>query len=117
MPQATKPPTDKPYTDELLALLERANRGDTSDLQALQTAFDLYPELVGELGDLARHAEKAVIDLAAGKSLTGREALKRHLAAMRERLCGPNCSELERLLADRIVLSWAEANHGDLDVA
>src|SRR5262245_2533590 len=114
MPQATKPPTDKPYPDELLALLDRANRGDASEAQALQKALDLSPELVPQLGDLALHAENAIIELAAGKSLTGQVALRRHLTTLRERLSGANCSELERLLVDRVVLSWAEAHHGDL---
>src|SRR5262245_26233041 len=112
----TAKPTDKPYPDELLALLDRANRGDATELAALQKAFDLFPELIPQLGDLARHAENAVIELAAGQSLTGREAIRRHLAAMRERLSGGNCQQLERLLVDRVVISWAEASRGDIDV-
>jgi hypothetical protein len=116
MLQAVKPPTDRPYPDELLDLFDRANRGDAGDVQALRAAFDRYPELVAELGDLARHAEKAIVALAAGPSVTGREAITRHLAAMRSRLCGPDCPDLERLLADRVVLCWAEAHHGDIDV-
>src|SRR5262245_47942466 len=116
MSQATNPTADRPYPEELLALLEAANRGNISELTALREAFDRYPELIPQLGDLARHAENAVVELAAGPSVLGREAITRQLASMRERLYSPNCSELERLLVDRVVLSWAEAHHGDLDV-
>jgi hypothetical protein len=68
-------------------------------------------------GDLVQHAEQAVLTLAAGQSLMGKEAIARQVASLRARLQGPATSELERLLIDRIAISWIEVYFGDIDLA
>ena len=51
---------------DLKPVLDRALAGDASALPALKAAFDRHPELVAHFGDLARHAELALLDVAAG---------------------------------------------------
>ena len=97
--------------------MSSTNRGDATVLPELKKAFDDYPEFVVHCGDLVRLAERALLDLAAGSSLAVREAIARQVAALRERLAATATSELERLLVDRVVISWLEVYHSDIDLA
>lgn len=107
----------KTYPPELQSLLEKASKGDLNVLPALKKAFDDHPELSEQLGDLVRHAQDSLLSLVAGSCLTAREAIARQASALRERLIATVTSELEKLLVDRIVISWIEVYHGDIDLA
>jgi hypothetical protein len=115
MSQAQAAP--KTYGAELRALLERGNAGDNSVLPALKKAFDDNPELVAVMGDLVRHAEDALLTLAGGRALTVKEAIRRQVGELRARLSATAASELEKVLIDRVCLSWMAAYYGDLDLA
>src|SRR5262245_19717930 len=105
------------YPPELKAILERASRGDLTAMPELKKAFDERPELAALFGDLVRHAEEALLNLAAGSCLVAREAIARQAAELRARLAETAGSELEKLLIDRIVISWLEVYHSDIDLA
>src|SRR5205823_2136263 len=77
-------------------------------LPALKAAFDRHPELAARLGDLAGHAEQALLALAAGDNLAAREAIARRVAALRGELSGEGRSPLERLPVQRGPRSLAE---------
>jgi hypothetical protein len=102
------------YPAELAAVLERAGQGDTTVLPELCAALDRYPELAQVLGDMAQHAEDALLRLAAGTCLTAREAIKHQLAALRERLNASAGCELERLLIRQLALDWLALHHAQL---
>src|SRR5262249_45869892 len=93
------------------------NAGDLTALPALRELFDNNPEFAAEVGSLVRHAEQSLLLLAAGKSLTLKEAISRQVAELRERLVATARSELERLLVDRVVVSWLEVYYCDTDLA
>jgi hypothetical protein len=112
-----KPTTPKTYPPELQALLEKASQGDLTVLPEVKKAFDDHPELAEQLGDLVRHAQDSLLTLVAGSCLTAREAIARQASALRERLLKTATSELEKLLVDRVVISWIEVYHGDIDLA
>src|SRR5215472_9778708 len=107
----------KAYPAELKAIIERANAGDEAALPELKKAFDENPELVAMFGDMVQHAEQAMLRLVAGACLTAREAVSRQLSELRARLAATATSELERLLIDRISLTWLQVYHGDIDLA
>jgi hypothetical protein len=107
----------KTYPAELQTLVEKANQGDLSVLPELKKAFDENPELCEQFGDLVRHAQDSLLMLVAGRSLAGREAIARQAAALKERLMKTATSELEKLLVDRVVISWIEVYHGDMELA
>jgi hypothetical protein len=107
----------KAYPAELKAILERANAGDEAALPQLKKAFDQHPELVPHFGDMVEHAKQALLTLAAGKCLTAKEAIGRQMNELRDRLAATATSELERLLIDRICLSWLQVYHADIDLA
>lgn len=116
MPETTRA-KEKTYPAELRELLERGNRGDPTALPAIKRAFDENPEMAALLGDMVRHAEEAVLTLAAGDSVTMREAVRRQADALRGRLAAAATSELERLLIDRVCVCWVEVYYGDVEQA
>jgi hypothetical protein len=107
----------KEYPAELKSILDRAAQGDTSVLPDLSAVLKRYPELVEMLGDLAKHAEEALLGLVAGTSLAAREAIKLQLCGLRQRLQAEAKNELERLLAGQLVLDWAVLQYAQLELA
>ncbi len=116
-PSQAKPSPPKTYPPELQVLLEKASRGDQSVLPEVKKAFDEHPELAAQMGDLVWHAQESLLALVAGSCLTAREAIGRQAAALRQRLAATATSELEKLLIDRVVISWIEVYHGDIELA
>jgi hypothetical protein len=108
---------EKEYPAELKAILERGNAGDPTVLAALRQALADNPALVATLGDLAKHAEQSLLRLVAGTSLTAREAVPRQMADMRQRLLTAEASELEKLIIERICISWLHVYYADTDQA
>jgi hypothetical protein len=104
-----------PYTEEIRVLLVRAQQGDTSVLPQLRELLDGRPELWQRLGDLRGHVEEALLDLAAGKSLLAREAIRRRMDELRAELSVPTPTPVEKLLIDRVVVGWAQVYLADLD--
>jgi hypothetical protein len=102
---------------ELKSLLERGHAGDATLMPELKRAFDENPELTAMLGNLAQHAEQGVLSLIAGPSLTGHEAVARYADSLRQELLATVASPLERLLAERVVLTWLWTHFADLDMA
>jgi hypothetical protein len=114
---ATPSISGKVFPQEVKAILEKAGQGDVSVLPALRQVFDEHPELVAHFGNLVEHAKISLLSLIAGTSLTAREAISREAAKLRERLLATAPSELERLLVDRIFISWLEVYYHDMDLA
>ena len=114
-PTANPTQAGRPYTEEMRQVLERAQQGDRSVLPRLRELLDERPELWREAGDLAAHAREAMLNLAAGGSLLLREAVARKMAELEGELAGPQPSPVERLLAGRAALCWAQAHLADLD--
>jgi hypothetical protein len=111
------PPIPKTSLVELQTILARGHEGDPSVLPQLRQVFDEHPELAPFLGDLVKHAEQALLNWIAGTSLTAKEALTRQVAELRTRLMATTHSELEKLLVDRICLSWLAVNHAEFELA
>jgi hypothetical protein len=103
--------TDLPTHEELLALTDRAQRGDRSTLPALRELLK-NPAAVDVLGgDLARQAQLTLIDKFSGKNLLFKESLTRKLELLRDELGGAPPTPLERLLVDRVVACWLHLHH------
>ena len=103
----------KSEADQIMALVDCANRGDTSVLPALRKVFDDHPALWEENGDLARIVEAGWLKRMGGKDELFKESVARHLRAMRKELCGPAPSPLERLLVDRIGVCWLALHYAE----
>ena len=98
-------------------LADRANRGSEEALGRLRQLLDDSPEIWQHVGDLARHAELAWLDLLTGADHLMREAIKRHIARMKDELLGPHPTPMERLLADQAVACYLAAQHAETCLA
>jgi len=105
-PNERHPPAPK-GRDEQLAVLTKAQEGDTSVLSQLQAMFrEDGPPLVEFLGNMAALVESNLLSGMFGKDLATKEGLKRKLALLREGLAGPDPAPIERLLAERAAFCW-----------
>ena len=97
--------------EEVEGFLMRAHEGDKTVLPALREALDMMPELARKLVDPADQAERTMVQNYAGDDLLVKEAIPRTLKLMREELAGHNPSPLERLLVERVVVSWFQLQY------
>jgi hypothetical protein len=92
--------------EEIRQVIRRAEGGDAKALPALRKLLEV-PDFVDMCGgDLAQQAERSLIDTAAGKNLSFKEAMIRKIEILRKDLAGPSPTPLERLLVERIVTCW-----------
>jgi hypothetical protein len=97
---------DKEISQYLHDVTERARQGDQTALPSLRLLLQ-DPAAVDYLGgDLAREAQRMLIDRYSGTDLLLKEALSRKLELLRAELAGPTPAPLERLLAERVVTCW-----------
>jgi len=90
-PAQTLPKT----SDELLALADRAQKGDTTALPPLRELLK-EPAVVDMLGgNLAKQAQLTLINKFSGQNLLFRESLTRKLDLLRDELAGPSPTPLE----------------------
>src|SRR5262249_49173268 len=98
-------------SDELLALADRAQKGDETALPLLRELLK-EPAVVDMLGgSLAKQAQLTLINKFSGQNLLFRESLTRKLDMLRDELAGPNPTPLESLLVERIVACWLHLHH------
>lgn len=116
MPVADQP---APNTDsaELRDLLDRGHDGDATALPEICAALDGDSELAATIGDVEGLALEAMLGTVAGRSLTTREAIRCQTDRLRAELAGPDAPALQRLLADRVVLTRVEVCHADTALA
>ena len=98
---------------ELETVLRRAERGDLSVLPELRRLLDETPRIWRMSGDLGQQAEAALVKLAGGNNLLLCESLMRKLAEMKDELAGPAAPPLERLLGQRVALTWLQLSYFD----
>jgi hypothetical protein len=106
----------KKLTDEeakrLSALTYKAQKGNR---KALAEASQMLTEhrLWHVVGDMGRYAQDAWLDAAAGNNPLARRALEEQLRELRNGLREAGDSPLERVLIDRLVSCWLQANYAD----
>jgi hypothetical protein len=76
--------------------------------------LDKHPCLWRKAGDLTRHVEDLLLGIIAGQSLFAKEATLRHLKVMRADLSESSPSPLEKLLIDRVCVSWLQVHAVDI---
>jgi hypothetical protein len=101
----------------LRALVQRAERGDVKALSELRTRLDAVPAAWEPFGDVAAHAQRAWVKLAAGSNPVVDEAIRKTTERLRAELLGASPSPLERLLVERIVACHLQVQHTDLMAA
>jgi hypothetical protein len=110
----TKPP-EVGYTEEMRALLQRAQDGDPAVVAELHQFLNDHPEVWRQFGDMAAHARDALPTLASRKSVLAHECIRRRMEELQADLAGPTPSVLEKLLVERIAICWLQTYLADLD--
>ena len=95
-----------PEIKRVWEIIDSANKGRKGSREALLKLLDQHPEIEPVFGDQALLAEDHLLSMAAGKSVVRREFTRRFLATMRRKLAQSGDGELERLVIERVVLSW-----------
>jgi hypothetical protein len=97
--------------DELLALTDRAQKGDQTALPEIRELLKdpLYVDAFG--GNLANQAQLTLIAKFSGQNLLLKASVTRKLDLLRDELAGPKPTPLERLLVERIVACWLHLHH------
>lgn len=90
---------------------EHANRGDQRARQAIRQCIKASPGLCKEFGDVARHAETALVKLISGGEILTSAAITQQAAKMRQELAGPAPTLLEEMAVERIVACWLQLQH------
>src|SRR6516164_1480168 len=112
MHQDTKP--EGYQLPDFLQVLCAAEAGDPSSIPLLRDLLDKHPCLWRKAGDLTRHVEDLLLGIIAGQSLFAKEATLRHLKVMRADLSESSPSPLEKLLIDRVCVSWLQVHAVDI---
>ena len=101
-----EPVDEPPEIQRVWEIIESGNKGRQGSREALLKLLDEHPGIEGVFGDQALVAEDRLLSLTTGKNIVCREFTRRFSATMRRRLAQPGDGELERLVIDRVVLSW-----------
>jgi hypothetical protein len=104
---------DKIPPEFIAELVRRAQHGDESTVTILRHLLDANPEVWRKHGDLAKHAEEAWLSLAAGPDLIIRESLSRKLDELKAELLSSGAAPVERLLVERVAITWLQATYAD----
>jgi hypothetical protein len=100
--------------EQLNSLLQRARQGDEGVLPELRHLLDRKPEIWRHYGDLALHAVRSWTSLIAGEDLTLRESIARKVDELGREIGGTEPTPLERLLIDRVVVTWLQLQHAEV---
>jgi len=99
--------------DEFFGLVDRANGGDERAAKALRPKLDVVPKVAEQLGDFAGIVRKAIVTAITGDQLAMREAITWKLGALRTELAQPSDGPLERLLVERVTLTWLQVHQAE----
>jgi hypothetical protein len=89
-------------------LTKKAQKGNKKVIPEIREILDRNPDLAWHLTNLGKTAERLLIDkLTKEKDLAG-EIMEHQLESMRQEVAGENASPLERLLAERVVVTWLQ---------
>jgi len=102
--------------DDFRRLLGPAQEGDAKALAKLRPLLD-KAEVWDSLGNLARHVEEAWLNAITNSNKLVREGYQRRAAELRRELLAAGDSPLERVLIDRVVVTWLQASHADATYA
>jgi hypothetical protein len=93
--------------EKLQDLLRLAEKGEEDAVPEIRQILNEHPDLAWQFVDVAHIAEDALIEeMTEEGDLATKELIRCQLEAMREQIAGKNSSPLERLLSERVVVTW-----------
>jgi hypothetical protein len=95
--------------EKLGDLLRLAEKGEEDAVPEIRQILNEHPDLAWRFVDVVHIAEDTLIEeMTKEGDLAAKELIRCQLEAMREEIAGKNSSALERLLSERVVLTWLE---------
>jgi hypothetical protein len=95
--------------EKLNDLLRLAEKGQEDAVPEIRQILTEHPGLAWRFVDVAHIAEDALIEeMTKEGDLATKELIRCQLEAIREQIAGKNSSALERLLSERVVVTWLE---------
>src|SRR3712207_1392138 len=95
--------------EKLHDLLRLAEKGQEDAVPEIRQILNEHPDLALRFVDVAHIAEDALIEVMTKEGdLAAKELIRCQLEAMKEEVAGKNSSALERLLSERVVVTWLE---------
>jgi hypothetical protein len=95
--------------EKLHDLLRLAEKGQEDAVPEIRQILNEHPDLAWRFVDVAHIAEDALIEVMTKEDdLATKELIRCQLEAMKEEVAGKNSSALERLLSERVVVTWLE---------
>jgi hypothetical protein len=95
--------------EKLHDLLRLAEKGKEDAVPEIRQILNEHPDLAWRFLDVAHIAEDTLIEeMTKEGDLATKELIRCQLEAMREQIAGKNSSALERLLSERVILTWLE---------
>jgi hypothetical protein len=98
-------------------VLRRAQAGDQVAARILQNAIQHDRRLLDTIGDLAVQARVAAIGITAHGNAAVTEAITAKVKELQSALLGKSESALDRLLVDRVLVTWLHVYHADMVAA
>lgn len=100
--------------ERLRDLTKRAEDGEREAVPELRKVLRECPDLAFRFVDIAGNVEDALLDhMTKEDDLASKEFIRQELRAMREEITGDEPSPLERLLAERVAMTYLEVQHFD----
>lgn|GEM_PF-2243969 len=93
------------------ANIKKANSGDQTAVAWLQKFLDDHPHVWSNLGDVARIAEHAWINLIANGNSLVSESIQRQLKQLKSDLIGEDPQTVEKMLGDQVIATWLEVKY------
>jgi hypothetical protein len=95
--------------EKLQDLLRRAEKGEENAVPEIRQILNEHPKLAWDFVDLGKVAEDALIEyITREQDLATKELIRYQLEAMKKEIVGNEHSPLERLLSERVVVTWLE---------
>jgi len=110
LPEST---SNLPSRHDFDALVKLANGGDEQALTKLREMLDTNPQIWRSIGNLAQHAQAALIRTIANGNQLITESLQRKADELRGELTGASPTALERLAIERVVATYLELQFVD----
>ena len=95
--------------EKLQDLLRLAERGEENAVPEIRRILNEHSDLTWDFLDLAKVAENVLIEnMTREQDLATRELMRSQLETMKQEIAGNEPSPLERLLSERVIVTWLE---------
>ena len=113
-PNSPNAPLCRQAPDDMTHLLTRAQAGDRTTLPAIRDFLQSPAAITMLGGNLVQMAEDSLLTALGGNDLAMKEAVWKRLENIRRGVLSEGSSQMEKLLAGRVVSAWLQVQHAEV---